>query len=220
MGFDADYLWANLPALSRGLVLTLQISAAALLLSLLIGVLGAAARHLRVPVASALVAAYVEFIRNTPLLVQIFFIVYGLPALGLGLSLFWSGVLALSVWAGAFHVESIRGGCASVHKGLTEAGAALGLRPGRVLRLVVLPLALRACLPSLLNTSISLLKNSALLQAVGVMELTFVAVDRMAVDFRVVEMFSALLLIYVLLVLLLSLASGRLEAVLQRPFRA
>jgi polar amino acid transport system permease protein len=219
MSYDPAYLWLHLPALLRGLRLTLVISGVALVCSLLIGVLGAAMRYLKIPVASQCVAAYVEFIRNTPLLVQIFFVFFGLPAIGLGMSLFWSSVFALSVWGGAFHVESIRGGCASVQRGLTEAATALGLRRARMLRLIVLPLALRACLPSLLNTSISLLKNSALLQAVGVMELTFVAVDRMAVDFRVLEMFSALAVIYVALVLLLSLLSARLEARLSRPFQ-
>jgi glutamine transport system permease protein len=220
MDFDPHYLMAYLPALLRGLQMTIEVSVVALLLSLILGVAGGAVRYLKVPVLSPLVAIYVEFIRNTPLLVQIFFVYFGLPAIGITMSLFWSGVFALAVWAAAFHVESIRGGCAGVGKGLQEAGAALGLHRWQVLRLVILPMALRACLPSLLNTSISLLKNSALLQAVGLVELTFVAVDRISSDFRMLEMFSALLVIYVLLVVTLSLAAARIEAILARPFRA
>ncbi len=220
MEFDPHYLFTYLPALMRGLLVTIEVSAVALVLALGLGLAGAAIRYLAVPVLSPLVAVYVEFIRNTPLLVQIFFVYFGFPAVGIRMSLFWSGVFTLAVWAAAFHVESIRGACAGVSKGLSEAGAALGLHRWQVLRAVVLPMALRACVPSLLNTSISLVKNSAFLQAVGLAELTFVAVDRISADFRMLEMFSVLLVIYVLLVFLLSYAAARIESVLARPFRA
>lgn len=220
MEYDLAYLARYLPALWRGLIVTIQVSLVSLALSVVIGVLGAAARHLNLPGLSQLVVFYVEFIRNTPLLVQMFFIVFGLPAIGITISLFWSGVLSLAVWAGAFHVESIRGGLSTVSKGLREAGQALGLKPWQFLAKIALPLALRVSLPSMLNTSISLLKNSSMLQAVGLAELTFVAVDRMAMDFRIYEMFSVLLVVYVGLVFILSWLVARLEAWLQRPFRA
>lgn len=220
MDYDLAYLVRYLPALWRGLVMTIQVSLVAMAISVVIGVLGAAARHLNLPGASRAVAFYVEFIRNTPLLVQMFFIVFGLPAIGLTMSLYWSGVVSLAVWAGAFHVESIRGGLATVSKGLREAGDALGLKPWQFLAKIALPLAFRVSLPSMLNTSISLLKNSSMLQAIGLAELTFVAVDRMSMDFRMYEMFSVLLVVYVSLVFLLSFAAARLESRLQRPFRA
>lgn len=206
------------PALWHGLLVTLAVSGAALVLSLALGVVGAAARDLRVPVVSTVIAGYVELVRNTPLLVQVFFIVYGLPAVGVRLSLFWSGVAALGLWAGAFQVENIRGGLSTVGKGLREAGGALGLRPVAVLLLIALPLALRSSIPAMLNTAISMLKNSAFLQAIGLMELTFVAVDRISMDFRTLEMFTALLVVYVGLVLLLSLAVGVLERRMHRAF--
>lgn len=220
MDFDPNYLMKQMPALWRGLLMTLEVSAVSLVFSVLVGILGAAVRHLKVPVLAPLTAFYVEFIRNTPLLVQMFLIVFGLPALGLRLPLFWAGVLSLAAWAAAFHIESIRGGLASVKKDLFEAGYALGLKPWQFLRLVALPLGLRVALPSMLNTSVSLLKNSAMLQAVGLMELTFVAVDKMAMDFRVMEMFTVMLVVYVVLVFLMSFASNRIEAYLQKPFRS
>jgi polar amino acid transport system permease protein len=219
MEFDLDYLVAQMPALWRGLLVTLRVTGAAIVLSVVLGVLGAVIRHFRIPVLSPIVWFYVELIRNTPLLVQIFFIFYGLPAIGMTLSLFWSGVLALVLWAGAFQVENIRGGLASVNKGLWEAGSALGVHRGLFMVLVALPLAVRVCLPAMLNTSISLLKNSSFLQAIGLAELTFVAVDRIAMDFRLLEMFASLFVVYLGLVFLLSFAVGRLEAHLQRPFR-
>lgn len=220
MDFDTAYLIKQMPALWRGLLVTLEVSAVALVLSVLAGILGAAVRHLKVPVLSPLVAFYVEFIRNTPLLVQMFLIVFGLPALGLRLPLFWAGVLSLAAWAAAFHVESIRGGLASVKTDLFEAGSALGMKAWQLLWLIALPLGLRVAMPAMLNTSVSLLKNSAMLQAVGLTELTFVAVDKMAMDFRILEMFSVMLVVYVVLVFLLSFAANRLEAHLQKPFRA
>jgi polar amino acid transport system permease protein len=220
MEFDLAYLTAQAPALARGLLMTLQVSAISIVLSLAIGVVGAACRVLRVPLLSPLVAGYIEFIRNTPLLVQLFFIFYGLPAVGLKLSIFWSGVLCLSAWAGAFQVENVRGGLASVHKGLEEAALAVGLTPPQFFRFVALALAIRVSLPAMLNTSISLLKNSAYLQTIGLVELTFVAVDRMSMDFRAIEMFAAICVIYLVLVLALSVVADRLEARLQRPFSA
>lgn len=219
MEFDFAYLTAQWPALTRGLWLTVQVGALSIVLSILVGVLGAAVRVLQLPVLDKIVVGYVEFIRNTPLLAQLFFIFYGLPGLGLRLSLFWSGVLCLSVWAGAYQIENVRGGLETVGKGLREAAFSLGLSPWRFFRLVAAPMAIRVGLPSMLNTSISLLKNSSYLQAIGLAELTYVAIDRISMDFRIIEMFAAICVIYLLLVLTLSFLASRLEYRLNAPFR-
>ncbi|WP_434776345.1 amino acid ABC transporter permease [Pseudomonas oryzihabitans] len=219
MDFDLDYLVAQWPALLDGLVVTLKVSLLAIVLSLAIGVVGGAVRLFRVPLMAQLAALYVELIRNTPILVQLFFIFYGLPAVGLGLSLFWSGVLCLSLWAGAYQVENLRGGLATVERGMREASLALNLKPWQYFCLIALPIAVRTALPAVLNTAISLLKNSSYLQAIGLAELTFVAVDRIATDFRALEMFSAICVLYLCLVAVLALATQRLSAHLQRPFR-
>ena len=219
MDFDLDYLVAQWPALLDGLVMTLKVSLLAIVLSLAIGVVGGAVRLFRVPLMAQLAALYVELIRNTPILVQLFFIFYGLPAVGLGLSLFWSGVLCLSLWAGAYQVENLRGGLATVERGMREASLALNLKPWQYFCLIALPIAVRTALPAVLNTAISLLKNSSYLQAIGLAELAFVAVDRIATDFRALEMFSAICVLYLCLVAVLALATQRLSAHLQRPFR-
>ncbi|HAC70014.1 MAG TPA: amino acid ABC transporter permease [Pseudomonas sp.] len=219
MDFDLDYLVAQWPALLDGLAMTLKVSLLAIVLSLAIGVVGGAVRLFRVPLMAQLAALYVELIRNTPILVQLFFIFYGLPAVGLGLSLFWSGVLCLSLWAGAYQVENLRGGLATVERGMREASLALNLKPWQYFCLIALPIAVRTALPAVLNTAISLLKNSSYLQAIGLAELTFVAVDRIATDFRALEMFSAICVLYLCLVAVLALATQRLSAHLQRPFR-
>jgi len=219
MDFDLNYLMMQWPALLDGVLMTLRVSLLAISCSLLIGILGGAVRSFRIPVLSQVVVLYVELIRNTPILVQLFFIFYGLPAIGLELSLFWSGVVCLSLWAGAYQVENIRGGLATVEQKMREASMALSLKPHQYFYLVALPIAFRTSLPAVLNTAISLLKNSSYLQAIGLAELTFVAVDRIATDFRAIEMFSAICVMYLILVAVLSLLTGRLSAHLQRPFR-
>ncbi len=219
MDFDFDYLLAQWPALLDGVLMTLRVSLLAIAASLVIGVLGGAARVMKIPLLAQFVALYVELIRNTPILVQLFFIFYGLPAIGMELSLFWSGVLCLSLWAGAYQVENVRGGLATVEYGMREASMALSLKPIHYFALVALPIAFRTSLPAMLNTAISLLKNSSYLQAIGLAELTFVAVDRIATDFRAIEMFSAICVMYLALVAVLAALTGRLSAHLQRPFQ-
>lgn len=217
--FSFPYIWGATPDLFQGLWMTFLVSLVSIAFAVLIGVLCACLRLFKVPVLSQIATAYVHFIRSTPLLVQLYFIFYGLASFGLGLGGFWSGVLALSLWGGAYNTENVRGGLAAVPKGLREAALSLGLRPLFYLRLVALPIGLRVCIPAMLNTAVSVLKNSSYLQAIGVAELTFVAMNRVAMDFRTLEMFLAIGLIYLSIVLLLSFAVRRLEAMLQAPFR-
>ena len=151
---------------------------------------------------------------------QIFFIFYGLPSIGMRLSIFWSGALALTIWASAFHIESFRAGLSAVGNGMRDASGSLGLRPWQHAWLVVRPIALRAALPSTMNTIVATVKNSAYLQAIGLVELTFVAVDRIAYEFRTVEMFASICVIYLFCVFVLSGLGHRLERRLDRPYSA
>ncbi len=199
--------------------MTLQVSLISILLSALIGIVGASIRIFEIPVLSRVVAGYVYFIRSTPLLPQIFFIFYGLASIGLHLSLYWSGVVALSVWGGAYNVENVRGGFLSVSSGLKEAASSLGFKPIHYLCLVAIPIGLRISIPAMLNTSVSVLKNSAFLQAIGLAELTFVAMERVALEFRTLEMFAAIGVIYLALILGLSFSVAQIENYLQRPFK-
>jgi polar amino acid transport system permease protein len=217
--FDLGYIVASVPDLMGGLWTTIVVSVLSIALAAVIGFAGAALRVLRVPVFDPAVRGYVEFIRNTPLLVQIFFIFFGLPSLGIKLSLFWSGVVALTVWGGAFNIENFRGGLLAIDRGLRDAANALGLDRMQYLRFIAFPLGLRVSLPSVLNTSVSILKNSAYLQAIGLAELTYVAMNKLSSDFRTLEMFFSIGVIYLVLVLVLSWLVRRIEAVLQRPFR-
>jgi polar amino acid transport system permease protein len=182
------------------------------------GAVGAALRMSGFKPAEYAVKGYVEFIRGTPYLVQIFFIFYGLPSLGLRFSVFWSGVIALTVWASAFQIENFRAGLAAVGRGMNDASASLGLKRWQHGLFVVLPLAARAALPSSMNTIVATVKNSAYLQAIGLVELTFVAVDRIAYDFRAIEMFFTICVIYLLCVFTVSGLGHLLEQRLNRPY--
>jgi polar amino acid transport system permease protein len=110
MTFDWAYLSTQWPALIDGFWLTVKVSLLGILFSAIIGIVGAGIRQLKIRPLVPIIVCYVELIRNTPILVQLFFIFYGLPSVGLSLSLFWSGVLCLSLWAGAYQIENIRGG--------------------------------------------------------------------------------------------------------------
>lgn len=201
-----------------GLLATIMVSVISIAISTLIGFFGAAIRIIHIPVLSQIVVAYVEIIRNTPILGQLFLIFYGLPSIGLTLSLFWSGVLTLSLWAGAYQIENIRGGIETVSKGLKEAAFSLALSPWKFFRYIASPIAIRASLPAMLNTSISLLKNSSYLQVIGFAELTFVAMDRISSDFRTLEMLSVICVIYLTLTLILSFFTKKITVALNKPY--
>jgi polar amino acid transport system permease protein len=217
--FDWSYIWQSRLPLLRGLQVTLEVSVIGIVLAIIVGVIGGFIRVFRVRGANGLIIGYVELIRNSPILAQLFFIFYGLPELGMRPSPFWSGVLMLTLWGGAYNVESMRGALGSVDFGLREAAYSLGLRRGQYFRFIAVPIAMRLALPMVLNTAISMLKNSALLQTVGLAELTFVAVDRASQSYRTLEMFGTIGVIYLALGLGLASCVGRLEMRLHRPFR-
>ncbi|AHF75762.1 Polar amino acid ABC transporter permease (arginine) [Sodalis praecaptivus] len=217
--FDWQYILDNLPDLFAGWLMTLRLSLISIVISMLLGAI-LASMQLAAPNGkiAALIKGYVAFIRNTPLLLQIFFIYFGLPEVGLKLSPFNSGILALSLWAIAFNSENFRAGLAAVPHGLNEASQALGLSSLLYHVLVAWPLALRIALPSLLYTAIGVVKNSSYMQVVGIAELTFVAVDKVSLEFKTVEMFSAITIIYILTVFLLSMLLRLMETRMNRPF--
>ncbi|MDE2572822.1 MAG: amino acid ABC transporter permease [bacterium] len=215
--FDPRFIVKELPALAAGLRLTVEVSVIGMLGALLAGVLGAAACELRVPFLRRLVPAYVEFFRNTPLLVQIFFLYFALPNIGIKLSAFTVAGLSLILWGGAYNVENVRAGFDAVERGYREGARALGLGPWQAFVAVVLPVGLRTALPSVTNTLVSVLKNSSFMVAIGFPELTDTAVNIVALTFRVFEMFLAIGAVYLVLVWLLSLIMQLVERRLALP---
>jgi polar amino acid transport system permease protein len=170
-----------------------------------------------VPFLDRLVGGYVELFRNTPLLVQIFFLYFALPAVGIKLQAFTVAWLSLVLWGGAYQVENFRAGFEAVSRGYREAASALGLGRGATFSAIVLPIGLRIALPSLANICISILKNSSYMVAISFHELTDTAVNIVSLSFRVFEMFLVIGVIYLGLAWLLGLGVGSLERRLALP---
>ena len=202
------------PTSSRGAGLTVMISSVAMVLALVLGLALAAISQAPGPVARRLVAAYVEVFRNTPLLIQIFIVYFGLPQLGVKLSPFLSGLAALVLYAAAYNTEIFRAGLEAVPHGQFEAARSAGLGELQILRYVILPQAVRICFPALGNNLVSLVKNSSLVSTIGMVELMFVANDISFNNFRTFEIYGTAAVMYVVIVLaltrLLRAAEGRL----------
>ncbi|MGB1161633.1 MAG: amino acid ABC transporter permease [Alphaproteobacteria bacterium] len=208
---DWDIIVKSIPLLAEGIVVTLQVSAIAAVLGLLLGVicgLGALSRSRPV---RWIVTAYVDFIRGTPLLIQIFLVFFALPMVGIRFDEFWAGVIALSLNAAAFVAEVVRGGVGSIEKGQTEAAKAIGMRHSQILVFILLPQAYRQMVPPLTNELISLVKNSSLLSVISVYELTRAGQAIISVHFVPFEIYTLLALYYYALIKALSWLSTQLE---------
>jgi His/Glu/Gln/Arg/opine family amino acid ABC transporter permease subunit len=215
-----EFVRENHDVLVEGLVNTLEITAIAIVGSLVIGaVLGAARAH-RVPVISQLAAIYVEVIRNTPILVQIFMWYFALPQVEIQLSDFTVAWLAITVWGGAFNTENFRAGFEAVPFRYREAALALGFGRIKTFLNVTLPIGGRISLPSSINTYIAVMKNTALLYVISYPELTKTAYDINAATLQTLETFFVLGVVYLTLVWTLSGLIRLLEAHLALPEEA
>jgi polar amino acid transport system permease protein len=180
-------------------VVTVALSAASMVCGMALGLLGAAARTSDARVLRAVARGYVELIRNTPFLVQIYVIYFGLPTIGLRLGPLTAGLLSLSIYAGAYVTEIVRAGLQSIDAGQTEAARALGLSRFRILRHVVLKPALAAVYPSLTSQFILIMLASTIVSTVSVPELTGAANDVQGLTFRSLEAYLVVAIIYIAL---------------------
>jgi polar amino acid transport system permease protein len=196
--------------LLKGLIVTLEISALALVLTVGIG-LGAALLRLSGSTAGRwLVTGYVEAIRNTPLLVQLY-LVYFILAPIIGLDRFWAGVLCLAVFEGAFAAEIFRGGIMAVRRGQWEAAWALGLSRATAYRTIVIPQALRVILPPLAGLAVSLVKHSAIVSVIAIFDLTNEGRNVISDTFLTFEIWLTVAVLYLLVTVTLSLLVQALE---------
>src|SRR5690242_4748777 len=198
MGYTLDFsvLWPAMPALLWGCVGTLDLALAGMTLAMIIGVAGVAARDARAAWLRAIVIGFVEIVRNTPFLVQIFFLFFALPLIGLKLNPTATAIVALGVNGGAYAIEIIRGGVQSIHKGQVEAGLALGLHKSDVFRFVVLRPALRAVFPSLTGQFVMLMLTTSIASAIAAYELTSVAKLIENASFRSFEVYGTITVMY------------------------
>lgn len=212
--------WTNLRFLFSGLQYTLQLSATAIVISMTVGLLVAlpglsSRRGWRLASRT-----YVELVRAVPLLVLILWVYYGLPQLtGLTLSVFWAGVIALALSDSAFQAEIFRGGIQSIARGQYEAAHSVSLSYRDTMRFVILPQALRRILPALGNQLVYMLKMSSLVSVIGMQELTRKANELVVVEYRPLEIYTVLVLEYLVLIVIVSQGVRWLERRLQTDER-
>ena len=209
-----DVLAENAGALAGGLLVTLAVSACAFVLAFALGFVVATLRATPSAPLRALGTAYVELIRNVPLIVQIFFLFFALPSVGIRLPAFLCGVLGLGVYTAAFVAEAIRSGIAAVPRGQLEAATASGLSYVGAMRLVVLPQAIRLTIPPLGNTTLNMIKNSSLVSAISIADILGVANLIGARTFAYVPMFVGAGIAY----LIITLPGGAFAAYLERRY--
>jgi len=196
--------------LLKGLVVTLKVSAVSLVFSALFGMVTAIGRLSSSFTARTIARIYLESIRNTPLLVQLFFIYFVFSPL-VGLSRFASAVLALSLFEGAYASEIIRAGIMAVPRGQWEAAKSVGLSSWRIYRHIVLPQALRHMTPPLISQAVSLIKDSALVSTIAIYDLTMKGQEIIAETYLVFELWFTIAAIYLLLTFSLSLVTQTVE---------
>jgi polar amino acid transport system permease protein len=192
-------IWRYFDKLSWGLVLSLELAVAGIFFGIIIGLsLALISHHGRRPVR-LVVAAYVEFIRNVPLLLLVYLVFYGIPSVGgFQYSATSSFVATLGVYAGAYLVEVFRAGLDAIPKGLIDAGRAIGLTPGQRILHVQLPTMFRIVLPSLSNAFISLFKDTSIASVLAVPELQYGANWIYTNTFRIVETYSVVVPMYLI----------------------
>ena len=196
MAFDWGLVEKSIPLLGAGLLTTIRICLLAMLVGLVLGgLLGLASLSRFAPLRWA-VTAYVDFIRGTPLLIQIFLVYFALPVVGVNLPEFWAGVIALGLNAAGFIAEIVRAGVGSIEKGQAEAARSIGMRHGQILFHVLLPQSLRAVVPPTTNELITLVKGSALLSVISVYELTRAGQAIISVHFAPFEIYLMIALYY------------------------
>lgn len=207
----------NLSYLLRGAVSTLAISAGVVILGTAAGVLCGLLRFVVWKWLGAGITGVIEFVRAIPLLLQIFFVFFGLPALGLKIASFPAVVLAMSLWMLANTAEVVRGGIQSLPRGQFEAASSIGLSTVQAMRHVIFPQAIRRMLPPFVGLCTILIKDTSLAAIIGVFELTRAAQETIERTFRSFEIYLVTAAIYFVICFPLTQFSQRAEARLQRP---
>lgn len=185
-----------MPSFLEGALVTIEITVISLVISLVVGLLVCLGRMSNSRIISKICGVYISILRGTPLLVQMMYVYFVLPDLGLDLSPFQAGVIALSINESAYLAEIFRGGIKSVPRGQSEAAQSIGMSQSLAMRRIILPQALRICLPSIGNSAIILLKNSSLAAVITVGELMHQGELLASTTFKNMEIFTMIAVIY------------------------
>jgi len=200
--FQWDIIFRNYDLFLKGIWLTVRLAGTATFFGLLIGIVGAGCRSFRIVPLNRIVAIYVEIIRNTPFIVQLFFIFFGISSLGWRMSAGQAALIALTANLGAYATEIVRAGIETIHRSQIEAGYSLGLSTLQVFRHVILFPALKVIYPALTSQFILLLLGSSIVSQISAEELSFTANFLQSRTFRSFEIYFAVTLMYLVLSLM------------------
>lgn len=206
-----QFMLDSLPLYVKAAELTLIISFWGILFSVVLGALCTVVDYFKIPVLRPLVKAYIELSRNTPLLIQLFFLYYGLAQMGIKLEAETCAVTGLTFLGGSYMAEALRSGVDAVHKSQVESGLAIGLTDGQVMRYIVLPQAFAVAVPAFAANAIFLLKETSVVSAIALADLMFVAKDLIGMYYRTSEALLMLVLAYLIILLPVSLGFTYLE---------
>lgn len=211
MILDTSFMLEHVPDFVHAALVTIGIAGAAIAASLLVAVFNSILLYFRVPILTAIVRAYIEVARNTPLLIQLFFLYFALPSVGIRMSSYTTALLAMTFLGGGYLTEVFRAGIEAVPKSQLESGLALGLSRWQLFRDIVLPQALRIATPSLFANFIFLLKETTVVSAVAVPEILYMTTNYIALYYKTYEMLLMMTALYLLLFLPLSFILSWLE---------
>lgn len=213
---DWSFIQKVAPLYERAAWLTVSIGAVGIALSAVIGLLCALVKYYRVPVARQIVAAYIELSRNTPLIVQLFFLYFGLPKAGIVWSSEACGIIGLAFLGGSYMAESFTSGLESVGRIQLESAESLGMKRGQVMRYIVLPQATSVSVPALCANVIFLLKETSVFSAVSLADLMYVAKDLIGMYYNTWEALLMLVAAYLIIILPISAVFTILERRMRR----
>ncbi len=208
---NPDVIKAYIPLFKKAMFLTLRIGWLGILFAALIGMMVAVVQYAKVPVIRSLAGAYIELFRNTPLLIQLFFLYFALPRVGLGMDAEVCGILGVSLLGGAYMADVFRSGLEAVRKGQRESALSLGMTVQQMLWHVVLPQAAAVSVPGITANVIFLLKETSVFSAISLMDLMFTAKDLIGLYYRTEECLVLLVVFYLIILLPVSLLGYILE---------
>lgn len=206
-----EFIIKYVPLYRRAALLTVKIGLQGIVLAVVLGLVCAAVRYYKTPVVNTIVGVYIELSRNTPLLIQLFFIYYALPKVGISLKPETCGVIGLAFLGGSYMAEAFRSGLESVDEIQWESAVSLGLSPAQTLGLVILPQALSTSVPALVANVIFLLKETSVFSAISLMDLMFTAKDLIGLYSKTQESLFLLVVFYLIILLPVSVAGSLLE---------
>ncbi|MDK6250173.1 amino acid ABC transporter permease [Alloscardovia omnicolens] len=205
------FILEEIPTFAQALVVTLTVSVWGIVLSLIIGVFAAAIESARVPVVRQIIRVYIELSRNTPLLVQLYFIYFGLPKLGVRWSPTQSAIVGLAFLGGSYMAEALRGGLDAVAPIQRESARMLGMNSVQIFSRVILPQALSTAMPGVIANVIFLIKESSVVSAIALADIMYEAKDIMGNDYNTYEALVLLTVSYLIVLLPISLIGTWLE---------